>query len=263
MIHFKNNKLTVQVFTDRQSMGTNAASDVAQTIRELLRNKDEINMIFAAAPSQNDFLAELIADNTIEWNRINAFHMDEYIGLEPDAPQGFGNFLGEHIFRKVDFKQVYYIQMTKDHFEQECERYTRLLSERTIDIICMGIGENGHIAFNDPHVADFNDKAWMKVVDLAPQCRLQQVHDGCFPSLNEVPHQAFTLTIPVLMSATYTFCIVPATTKAQAIYNTLYAPVSEKYPSTILRNKENARLYLDMDSASLLPEKYRIINNNS
>ncbi len=143
--------------------------------------------------------------------------------------------LGEHIFRKVDFKQVYYIQMTKDHFEQECERYTRLLSERTIDITCMGIGENGHIAFNDPHVADFNDKAWMKVVDLAPQCRLQQVHDGCFPSLNEVPHQAFTLTIPVLMSSTYTFCIVPATTKAQAIYNTLYAPVSEKisiYDST-------------------------------
>ena len=110
MIHFKNNKLTVQVFTDRQSMGTNAASDVAQTIRELLRNKDEINMIFAAAPSQNDFLAELIADSTIEWNRIKAFHMDEYIGLEPDAPQGFGNFLGEHIFRKVDFKQVYYIR---------------------------------------------------------------------------------------------------------------------------------------------------------
>ena len=135
----------------------------------------------------------------------------------------------------------------------------RLKAVSYTHLICMGIGENGHIAFNDPHVADFNDKAWMKVVDLAPQCRLQQVHDGCFPSLNEVPHQAFTLTIPVLMSATYTFCIVPATTKAQAIYNTLYAPVSEKYPSTILRNKENARLYLDMDSASLLPEKYRII----
>lgn len=103
--------------------------------------------------------------------------------------------------------------MTKDHFEQECERYTRLLSERTIDIICMGIGENGHIAFNDPHVADFNDKAWMKVVDLAPQCRLQQVHDGCFPSLNEVPHQAFTLTIPVLMSATIYFLHSPGYNK--------------------------------------------------
>lgn len=245
--------LTVQVFPNRQSMGKNAASDVAQAVYELLRDKEEINMIFAAAPSQNDFLAALIADKSIEWNRVNAFHMDEYIGLEPDAPQGFGNFLGEHLFRKVDFKQIYYIQMVKDHFEQECGRYTRLLSGRTIDIVCMGIGENGHIAFNDPHVADFNDPVWMKVVDLAPQCRLQQVHDGCFKSIEEVPYQAFTLTIPVLMSATYTFCIVPATTKAEAVYNTLYAPVSEEYPSTILRDKENARLYLDPDSASLLP----------
>lgn len=253
MIHLKKNKLTVQVFPDRQSMGKSAASEVAQTICKLLRSKSEINMIFAAAPSQNDFLDALIADKSIEWNRINAFHMDEYIGLEPEAPQGFGNFLREHIFRKVAFKNVFYIQTKKENFEEECERYTRLLSEKTIDIVCMGIGENGHIAFNDPHVADFNDKAWMKVVDLAPQCREQQVHDGCFPSLNEVPKQAFTLTIPVLMSATYTFCIVPATTKAKAVYNTLYAPICEKYPSTILRDKENAWLYLDMDSASLLP----------
>lgn len=252
MINLKKNKLTVQVFSDRQSMGKSAASDVAQAICKLLKEKEEINMIFAAAPSQNDFLAALIADKSIEWNRINAFHMDEYIGLKPTS-QGFGNFLSEHIFTKVAFKQVYYIQMKKDGFEAECERYTRLLSERAIDIVCMGIGENGHLAFNDPHVADFNDKDWMKVVDLAPQCREQQVHDGCFQSLDEVPTQAFTLTIPILMSAAYTFCIVPAPTKAEAVYNTLYAPLCEKYPSTILREKENARLYLDMDSASLLP----------
>ncbi|WP_293709956.1 6-phosphogluconolactonase [uncultured Parabacteroides sp.] len=253
MINLKKNKLTVQVFPDRQSMGKSAASDVAQAICKLLKEKEEINMIFAAAPSQNDFLAALIADKSIAWNRINAFHMDEYIGLDPNAPQGFGNFLSEHIFAKVAFKQVYYIQAKKDGFEAECERYTRLLSERAIDIICMGIGENGHIAFNDPHVADFNDKDWMKVVDLAPQCREQQVHDGCFQSLDEVPTQAFTLTIPILMSAAYTFCIVPASTKAEAVYNTLYAPLCEEYPSTILREKENARLYLDMESGSLLP----------
>ena len=255
MINLKKNKLTVQVFPDRQSMGKSAASDIAQAICKLLKEKEEINMIFAAAPSQNDFLAALTADKSIEWNRINAFHMDEYIGLKPNASQGFGNFLSEHIFTKVAFKQVYYIQMKKDDFEAECERYTRLLSKRAIDIVCMGIGENGHIAFNDPHVADFNDKDWMKVVDLAPQCREQQVHDGCFQSLDEVPTQAFTLTIPILMSAAYTFCIVPASTKAEAVYNTLYAPLCEKYPSTILREKENARLYLDMDSASLLPVK--------
>ena len=253
MIKVEKDKLSVWIFPDRQSMGGYVASEVALTIRELLKEKPEINMIFAAAPSQNDFLAALIADPSIEWERINAFHMDEYIGLEADAPQGFGNFLGEHIFWKVPFKQVHYIRMEKENLRDECERYTRLLAAHPIDIVCMGIGENGHIAFNDPHVADFNDNVWVKVVELDTKCREQQVHDGCFHALPEVPERAFTLTIPVLMSATYTFCIVPAETKAQAVYNTLYAPVCEKYPSTILREKERACLYLDADSASLLP----------
>lgn len=249
----KNKELTVQVFSDRQSMGESAASDVSSKISELLRVKSEINVIFAAAPSQNEFLSALIADQTIPWNRINAFHMDEYIGLPIDAPQGFGNYLSQQLFEQVPFKNVYYIQKAPNDLDGECARYTQLLSEKEIDIVCMGIGENGHIAFNDPHVADFNDPHWVKVVELAPQCRQQQVNDGCFSSLTEVPQQAFTLTIPILMSATYTFCIVPAKTKAKAVYNTLYAPVCEEYPSTILRKKAYAILYIDKDSASLLP----------
>lgn len=253
MMSLKKNELTVQIFSDRVSMGKSAASDVSSKISDLLRVKSEINMIFAAAPSQNEFLTALIADETIAWNKINAFHMDEYIGLPSEAPQSFGNYLNEHLFKHVPFKQVYYIRKMADNPEEECTRYTQLLSEREIDIVCMGIGENGHIAFNDPHVADFNDKHWMKIVELAPQCRQQQVNDGCFTMLSEVPMQAFTLTIPVLMSATYTFCIVPAKSKAMAVYNTLYASVCEDYPSTVLRNKEFARLYIDKDSASLLP----------
>lgn len=255
MMSFKSNELTVQVFSNRLSMGGSAAADVSSKISKLLRVKSEINMIFAAAPSQNEFLSALIADETIPWNRINAFHMDEYIGLAADAPQGFGNYLSEQIFKHVPFKNVYYIQMQTNDLDGECIRYTQLLSEREIDIVCMGIGENGHIAFNDPHVADFNDESWMKVVELAPQCRQQQVNDGCFSLITEVPQQAFTLTIPALMSAAYTFCIVPAKTKAKAVYNTLYAPVCEEYPSTILRQKEYAMLYIDRDSASLLPVK--------
>ena len=180
--------------------------------------------------------------------------MDEYIGLSPDAPQGFGNFLKERLFDKVPFRNVYYIPNDATDHADAIAGYSRLLADKGVDIVCMGIGENGHIAFNDPHVADFADPLPMKVVELDPRCRRQQVNDGCFHTLAEVPERAFTLTIPVLMSAPCTFCIVPARTKAGAVYNTLYAPISEQNPSTILRRKENARLYLDADSASLLPK---------
>ena len=211
-------------------------------------------------------LIDLNKKGIVSFQNVVTFNMDEYVGLPKEHPESYYSFMWNNFFGHIDIKpeNTNILNGNAPDLDAECARYEeKIKSYGGIDLFMGGIGPDGHIAFNDPHVADFNDKAWMKVVDLAPQCRLQQVHDGCFPSLNEVPHQAFTLTIPVLMSATYTFCIVPATTKAQAIYNTLYAPVSEKYPSTILRNKENARLYLDMDSASLLPEKYRIINNNS
>lgn len=244
--------LSIHIFPDRLAMGRKAAADVSAAIRELQGRKAEIGMIFAAAPSQNEFLSALIADTSIPWERINAFHMDEYIGLSPDAPQRFGNFLKERLFGKVPFKQVCYIPHEATDPMATCAEYASLLMAKGIDIVCMGIGENGHIAFNDPHVADFNDPEKMKVVDLDPQCRQQQVNDGCFASLAEVPKQAFTLTIPVLVSAPYTFCIVPAGTKAKAVYNTLYAPVCAEYPSTILRRKENAQLYLDNESALLI-----------
>lgn len=248
--------LSVRLFTDRQAMGKQAALDVAAAIQERLQTRQEISIIFAAAPSQNEFLAALVADISIPWDKINAFHMDEYIGLSADAPQGFGNFLKERLFEKVPFRNVYYIRTG----EEEPERYSNLLNEKGIDIVCLGIGENGHIAFNDPHVADFHDPVPMKIVELDAKCRMQQVNDGCFTSLSEVPERAFTLTIPVLMSAAYTFCIVPAASKAQAVYNTLYAELCEKSPSTILRRKEKSQLYLDPGSASLLP--FAILENN-
>ncbi|WP_455642928.1 glucosamine-6-phosphate deaminase [Parabacteroides sp.] len=250
----KIDNLSIYIFPDRQAMGRQAATDVSVAIRELLERKAEIGMIFAAAPSQNEFLAALTADPSIPWGRVNAFHMDEYIGLSPDAPQGFGNFLKERLFDRVSFRNVYYIPNDATDPAAAIAGYSRLLAGKGVDIVCMGIGENGHIAFNDPHVADFADPVPMKVVELDPRCRRQQVNDGCFSTLAEVPERAFTLTIPVLMSAPYTFCIVPARSKAEAVYNTLYAAVSERNPSTILRRKENARLYLDAGSASLLPE---------
>ena len=251
MTTFKKEKLTVKIFPTREDMGIDAANDVATAINEMLQKKDEINMIFAAAPSQQEFMQHLIADKSIDWTCINAFHMDEYIGLKKDASQAFGNFLKERLFSKAPFKSIHYIDGQEDP-EKECERYAQLLDKYPVDIVCLGIGENGHIAFNDPHVADFNDPKMVKVVDLDLACRTQQVNEGCFIKLNLVPSQAITVTIPALLKADSMFCMVPAENKAKAVKRTLNGEIDEECPATILRTKEKAILYLDKASASLI-----------
>ncbi|MGV3508787.1 MAG: glucosamine-6-phosphate deaminase [Sphingobacteriaceae bacterium] len=244
-------QLKIVVSDTREQLGIKAADAVSEKMNELLKNKASINMIFAAAPSQNEFLAALI-EKPIDWSRINAFHMDEYVGLSADAPQGFGNFLKERLFGKVPFKSVNYLNGNADSLDEECKRYSLLLKTHPCDIVCMGIGENTHIAFNDPHVADFNDPALVKVVDLDEQCRNQQVNDGCFNEIGEVPTHALTLTVPALNRASHVFCMVPGEKKAQAVQFTLHNEVSEKYPSTILRNHPSAILFIDSSSSSLL-----------
>ena len=209
-------------------------------------------MIFAAAPSQNDVLKALVEDKAIEWNRIHAYHMDEYIGLDKDAPQGFGNFLQSHIFGLVPFKSVNYIDITAQDPDKEAERYGKLLQDNPTDIVIMGIGENGHIAFNDPPVANFSDEKVVKAVKLDEVCRQQQVNDGCFASLDKVPTHALTLTVPTLVKAPWLFCIVPAPTKANAVKETIYGSIDEHCPASVLRTKENAKLYLDNESSKLL-----------
>ena len=252
MKHYQVDKLNVNVYENRPAMGAAAAADISAAIKALLADKDELNMIFAAAPSQNEVLASLVADKSIPWNRINAFHMDEYIGLSKDAPQGFGNFLKEHIFGLAPFKSVNYIDISATDPEAECARYEALLKEHPIDLIVMGIGENGHIAFNDPPVANFKDTCLAKPVKLDEICRQQQVNDGCFAKLDDVPTHAITLTVPMFMRAKQLFCIVPAKTKAWAVKETLTGSIDEHCPASILRTHESASLYLDADSASLL-----------
>ncbi len=252
MKSFKKDKLQVEIYENRTLMGEAAARDIKAKIAELLSQKQEINMIFAAAPSQNDVLKSLVEDKEIEWNRVNAYHMDEYIGLDKNAPQGFGNFLKSHIFGLVPFKSVNYIDITTTNPEQEAERYGKLLKENPTDIVIMGIGENGHIAFNDPPVADFKDEKWVKPVKLDEICRQQQVNDGCFASIDKVPTHAMTLTVPTLVKAPYLFCIVPAKTKANAVYETLNGSIDEHCPASVLRTHDNAKLYLDNESSKLL-----------
>ena len=246
----KIDNLEYRVYDSRYNMGYAASKDVAFTIKKLLNEKDEISIIFAAAPSQNELLQCLVADKTIDFRRVNAFHMDEYVGLNSNAPQAFGQFLRDRLFDKVSFKSVNIINGTADNIESECERYAALLGEAKPDIVCMGIGENGHIAFNDPHGAYFNDKKAVKVVSLDEVCRNQQVNDGCFEDISLVPTHAVTLTIPTLVSPEYVFCVVPAATKANAVYTLINGEIGEYCPCTILRKHNNAILYTDKDSAS-------------
>ena len=244
----KADSLQVYMYENRTAMGVAAAKMAAGKIRQLLQEKETVNIVFAAAPSQNEFLAALLQE-PVEWNRIHAFHMDEYLGMATGSPQQFGLFLNERVFSKVTFKEVHYLNGQTNNPEEECARYRALLEGHPTDIVFMGIGENSHLAFNDPHVADFNDPHLVKVVDLDDACRQQQVNDGAFANTSEVPAYAFTLTIPALMRATNIYCMVPGKMKQQAVKHTLQDPVSEKYPSTILRTHPNAILFLDEDSA--------------
>jgi glucosamine-6-phosphate deaminase len=239
--------LKVNVYEDRKALGAAAGAEAAARIKELLAVKPRIRMIFAAAPSQNEFLETLSADPEIDWSRVTAFHMDEYIGLPNDAPQKFSRFLCERLFDKVKPGIVHLID-SSNTIEEECRRYGELIKEEPIDIVCLGIGENGHIAFNDPPVADFNDPHVIKAVELDEACRRQQVNDGCFPAFEDVPTHALTLTIPTLMSGAHLFCMVPGPTKRSAVSRTLNGPISTECPSTILRRHADCTLYVDRES---------------
>ena len=253
MKEFKKDNLQVKIMPTRDEMGKVAAVDIYNKIKELLAQKAEINMIFAAAPSQNDVLQSLIAYPDIEWNRINAYHMDEYIGLRPElSDKSFGTYLTDHIFGKVPFKSINLINGLSQDGEAECARYSKLLKENPTDIVVMGIGENGHIAFNDPWVADFNDPKMVKTVPLDDICRQQQVNDGCFATFDLVPTHAITLTCPTLFAGCNLFCIVPAKTKAAAVKRTIEGEINEECPATILRKHASAVLYLDGDSSAEL-----------
>lgn len=247
---FHCDKLHVRVFDSRKAMGTCAGQEAAACIKALLCKKDSINVMFAAAPSQNETLAELIADPDIDWTRINAFHMDEYVGLAPEHPAGFRNFLNRAIFGLKNFKSVNLINGNAADALEEAARYDQLLREHPLDVCLLGVGENGHIAFNDPPVADFQDTSYVKVVELEQRCRQQQVNDGCFETLDQVPTHALTVTIPGLTQAGVMFCSVPAATKAEAIANMIGGEISTACPATILRRHSDAKLYVDQDAGS-------------
>ena len=247
--------LNAIIYPDRRELGKNAGAQVAAKIRELQKNQETINIIFAAAPSQDETLDQLCNEPGVDWSSVNAFHMDEYVGLPEDAPQRFGNYLKDRLFSVLPFKAVYYLDGNASDTNAECSRYAVLLQTNPADIVCMGIGENTHIAFNDPHVSDFNDPKLVKVVDLDLACRQQQVNDGCFESIEDVPFFALTLTVPALVGAKHIFCMVPGEKKAQAVYLTFTAEINDHIPSSVLRKHDSVLLFLDEASAGKLPEQ--------
>jgi glucosamine-6-phosphate deaminase len=229
-------------------MGRAAAADIAAELRARLARAVRVRMIFAAAPSQSEMLAALIAEPGLSWQRVEAFHMDEYLALPADAPQRFGNWLRAAIFDHLPFGAVHLIGPTEDP-PAAVAAYTAALAAAPIDLVCLGIGVNGHLAFNDPPVADFADPVALKVVELDPICRRQQVDDGCFARIEAVPTQAITLTIPRLLQADRLFCVVPGAAKRDAVRRALSAPIGPACPATALRLHPDCTLYLDPESA--------------
>jgi glucosamine-6-phosphate deaminase len=245
-------RLRVEVLPSRPMMGLAAARAVAEAIRDLLARDRRAAVIFASAPSQNEFLAALRQEPGIDWPRVTAFHLDEYVGIAPDHPASFRRFLVDRLFSHVALAAFHGLDGQARDLAAECTRYTALLRQANPALAILGIGENGHLAFIDPPVCDFAEKSDLRVVELDEPCRRQQVNDGCFPSLAEVPRTALSLTIPFLLRVPQAVAIVPGPAKRAAIRAAIEGPVTTACPASILRRHRDATLFLDEDSAASL-----------
>jgi len=241
--------MKVHVAKSRAELGRLAAHDIGEALREGLRRKDRLRLILAAAPSQSEMLAALRSEPDIDWQRVTAFHMDEYIGLPEGAPQRFANWLNEEFVGRLPLGRFERINPGDDP-EAACQAYATLLAEGPIDAVLLGIGTNGHLAFNDPP-ADLEDPLPIKVVTLDQMCREQQILDGSFAKLEDVPRHAITLTIPTLLSGRELFCCVSGRHKNAAVKATLESPISGECPATALRMHPRCTLYLDTESNSM------------
>jgi glucosamine-6-phosphate deaminase len=245
-------KMRVVVHPDTGTLARAAADEAAARIREAVSARGVANVMFATGNSQIAFVGTLVDDTTdVPWSDVIVFHMDEYVGIGDDHPASFKRWISERISQKVSPRGAYYIEGTSDP-ASECSRYTRLLADHPIDLCCLGIGENGHLAFNDPPVANFDDPEDVKVVELDEDCRSQQVGEGHFPDLRTVPTHAITVTVPALLRAGNVLAVVPERRKALPVREALNGPVSTACPASILRTRSNATLHLDAGSASQL-----------
>jgi glucosamine-6-phosphate deaminase len=249
-------RLHVHVHADGAALARAAAADVAGALVGTMAARGSANAMFATGNSQLAFVDALVAAPEVRWESITVFHMDEYVGVGPGHPAGFQRWIRERIADRVAAHAVHYLDGLAEP-GAECDRYAGLLRAHPIDVCVLGIGENGHLAFNDPPVADFDDPRDVKVVELDLACRRQQVGEGHFPSVDDVPTRAMTVTVPALLRAGTVIAVVPEQRKAAPVRDALLGPVSTACPASALRTAANAALYLDAESAALLPTALR------
>lgn len=248
---FQIENLSIEIYGQSKEMGAAAADYVTKKLNDAIVKKGGANLILATGASQFSFL-EALQTKEIDWGKITVFHLDEYKGISESHPASFRKYLKERILNKVAPKKIYFLNGDAANLQLEIKNYEEALQAHPIDIACIGIGENGHIAFNDPAVADFQDPKLVKVVELDEACRNQQLGEGWFPSFDDVPKEAVTLTITAIMNCKAISCVVPDERKAQAVYNSLYGDISTSCPASILRTHPETVLFLDKASASLI-----------
>ena len=250
VIEFTAGDLEVEVHPSEKAMGQAAAARAEQIIRDAVAERGHARVVIATGNSQYAFTDALVGQE-IPWESVTVFHMDEYVGIDDDHPASFQRWIRERIADRLHPADVEYISGRGDA-EQETDRYESALRSAPLDLVCMGIGENGHLAFNEPFVADFADDRWVRVIELTRESQQQQVGEGHFPDLDSVPTQAISLTIPALLSARHVQVCAPERRKAQAVHASLTAPIDTACPATILRQSPQAVLFLEQESAALL-----------
>lgn len=252
--HYQVDKLRIEIHPTRESAGSAAALAAANALIQLAGSIKSVAVIFATGASQLDTLHALTGTPGLPWERVRGFHMDEYIGISAGHPASFRRYLRENLTQKVQMQEFFEIDGTAPDPEKACKDYAELLHSADPQLCLLGIGENGHLAFNDPGVADFNDPLDMKVVHLDSTCRQQQAAEGWFKNFEEVPDQAMTLTIPALFRVPKLIASVPGPRKAAIVRRTLEDSITMACPATLLRTHPNATVYLDRDSSALVQD---------
>ena len=244
--------LQTYIYENEEKLGTEAARIGQEYLEMLLKKQEEVTILLATGNSQLKFLDSLITSQKIDWSKINLFHLDEYLGIEGKNPASFRFYLHERVEKRIAPKSFHYLIGDALEPIAECDRYTKLLKQQSIDLCCLGVGINGHLAFNEPQVANFDDPRWVKVVKLDQQTRWVQVHQGHFSTLEQVPQYALTVTIPTILSAKKLLCLATGQSKAEIVKQMLSGHISPHCPASILRQHPDASLLLDQHSASVL-----------
>lgn len=250
---FRVGELAVEVYENAEVMGKAAAEEAAERMRSLGAQNDIVPVVFATGNSQMTMLETLTSMPDLPWEKVIAFHMDEYLGISDQHPASFRRYMREHLTSRVKMREFHGVDGDTVDPEKTTREYAELLRRYNPQLCLLGIGENGHLAFNDPSEANFEDPLDVKVVTLDQTCRQQQVGEGWFKGLDDVPKQAITLTIPTLFRIPQLILSVPGKRKAQIVRRTLTEEISTTVPATIMRRHPHATLYLDPASASELP----------